>query len=107
MSTPTSTAYRYITRAPGVCGGRPIILGTRIPVKTIVGYYKLGYSVEEILEGLPHLTPAQVYEASSYYHDHVAEVERDIEASGGQQVIERYGLTVAQDGRIVAPDSGG
>jgi len=30
----------------------------------------MGLSVEEILEGLPHLTPAQVYEALSYYHDH-------------------------------------
>jgi uncharacterized protein (DUF433 family) len=47
-------------------------------VKSVVGYYKLGLSVEEILEGLPHLTPAQVHEALSYYHDHQEEIERDI-----------------------------
>ena len=51
------------------------------PVRTIVGYYKLGYSIEEILDGLPHLTPAQVYDALSYYHDHQAETESDIATS--------------------------
>ena len=63
MTVPVITEYRYITRVPEICGGRPIIKGTRTPVKTIVGYYRLGLSVEEILEGLPHLSPAQVYEA--------------------------------------------
>ena len=59
MKAPVITEYRYITRVPGVCGGRPIIKGTRTPVKAIIGYYKFGLSVEEILEGLPHLTPAR------------------------------------------------
>jgi uncharacterized protein (DUF433 family) len=101
MKAPVSTEYRYITRAPGVCGGRPIIKGTRTPVKAIVGYYKLGLSVEEILEGLPHLTPAQVYEALSYYHDHLAEIEQEIEEGRVEHLIERYGLKAMTDGRIV------
>lgn len=102
MNAPVITEYRYITCAPGVCGGRPIIKDTRTPVKAIVGYYKLGLSVEEILEGLPHLTPAQVYEALSYYHDHRPEIEQDIEESRVEHLIERYGLKVMPDGRIVA-----
>lgn len=106
MSSPVTTEYRYIARVPGVCGGRPIIKGTRTPVKAIVGYYKLGLSVEEILEGLPHLTPAQVYEALSYYHDHQAEIEEDIDASRVEQLIQRYGLEVASDGRIVFEEQG-
>lgn len=105
MSVPVTTEYRYITRMPGVCDGRPIIKGTRTPVEAIVGYYKMGLSVEEILEGLPHLTPAQVYEALSYYHDHQAEIEQDIEESRVERLIERYGLKVTTDGRIVAEGS--
>ena len=105
MSISVSTTYRYITRVAGVCGGRPIIKGTRTPVRTIVGYYKLGLSVEEMLEGLPHLTPAQVYEALSYYHDHASEIEQDIEESRVEHLIERYGLKVTTDGRIVAEES--
>jgi hypothetical protein len=62
----------------------------------------MGLSVEEILDGLPHLTPAQVYEALSYYHDHQAEIERDIEETQVEHLIERYGLKVITGGRVVA-----
>ena len=101
MSTLMITEYRYITRLPGICGGRPIIKGTRTPVKAIVGYHKMGLSVEEILEGLPYLTPAQVYEALSYYYDHQSEIEQDIAESRVERLIERYGLKVTMDGRMV------
>ena len=101
MSVPVITQYHYITSTPDICGGRPIIKGTRTPVISIVGYYKLGLSVEEILEGLPHLTAAQIFEALSYYHDHQAEVEQDIADSRMERLVERYGLTVAPDGRII------
>ena len=107
MSNSVITTYRYITRVPEICGGRPIIKGTRIPVKALAGYYKMGLSVEEILEGLPQLTPAQVYEALSYYHDHLSEIEQDIEESRVGRLIERYGLKVMADGRIVIEGNDG
>ncbi len=53
MATSVTTGYRHIVRDVRICGGRPVIEGTRTPVQTIVGYYKLGLGVEEILEGLP------------------------------------------------------
>lgn len=95
--------YRYITQAPDICGGRPVIRGTRTPVRTIVGYYKLGLSVEEILEGLSHLTPAQIHEALSYYYDHLDEIEQDIAANRASEVLARKGLNITADGRIVTP----
>lgn len=95
-----STGVPYVTSAPDVCGGRPTIQGTRIPVKTIVGYHKLGLPVDEILDGLPALTAAQVYAALSYYYDHQEEIEREIQESQQAQLIARYGLEVAADGRI-------
>ena len=95
--------YRYITQTQEVCGGRPVIKGTRTTVRTIVGYYKLGLSVEEILEGLPHLTPAQVHEALSYYYDHIAEIEADLAANRAAEVLTRAGVTVTAEGRIVTP----
>ncbi len=101
MSVPTATQYRYVTRTPEILEGRPIIKGTRIPVKAIVGYYKMGMSIEEILEGLPPLTPAQVHEALSYYYDHQEEIEQDIAEGRVENLIERYGLKLSPDGRIV------
>ena len=105
MNNSVITEYRYISREEKTRGGRPIIKGTRTPVKSIVGYYKLGLSVEEILEGLPHLTPAQVYEALSYYHDHREEMERDIQEGQAKRVIERYSLQITEDGRLVPRDT--
>ncbi|HUV73024.1 MAG TPA: DUF433 domain-containing protein [Anaerolineae bacterium] len=104
MSAPVLTEYRHITRVPGVCGGRPVIKGTRTAVKAVVGYYKMGLSVEEILEGLPHLTPAQVYETLSYYHEHQAEIEQDIEESRVEHLIQGYGLKTTSGGLIVAEE---
>ena len=101
MSVGVFTAYRYVTTDPNICGGRPIIAGTRTPIQTIINYYKQGLSVEEILEGLPHLTPAQVYEALSYYHDHTAEIERTIEASRVENLLVQTDLSVDEKGRLI------
>ncbi len=75
----TAVGYRYITSVPGVQGGEPCIRGTRTPVRSIVGHWRLGNSPEEIVVALPHLTLAQVYEAMSYYYDNQTEIEGLIE----------------------------
>ena len=94
------TLHPHITRIPDVCGGRPVVRGTRIPVQTIVGYYKQGLSADEILAGLPHLTAAQVLDALSYYHDHQAEIEADIVAAEPGPLLARYGLRMEPDGAL-------
>ena len=75
----TAAAYRYITTKEGILSGEPIIVGTRTPVRAIVENWRLGLSPEEIVEGLPHLTLAQVFEAMSYYYDNKAEIDDYIE----------------------------
>ncbi|MFQ6063711.1 MAG: DUF433 domain-containing protein, partial [Methanosarcinales archaeon] len=71
------TEHPHIIKKEGVCGGSPIIKGTRIAVYDIVGFRKIGMSVEEILEYYPQLTLAQIYDALSYYYDHFNEVEEE------------------------------
>jgi len=73
-----SKMHPYVTHEKGVCGGRSIIKGTRIPVWSIIKWYKMGMSIEEILKGFPHLNPSQVYDAFSYYYDNQKEIEKDI-----------------------------
>ena len=34
----TQTGYKYIVKVQGICGGSPIINGTRIAVRTIIEY---------------------------------------------------------------------
>lgn len=75
----TSVGYRYITRNPGILSGEPIIEGTRISVRTIVEKWRIGYSPEEMVEAMPHITLAQIFEAMSYYHDNQSEIDEYIE----------------------------
>ena len=49
-----------IQRDPRICGGAPVIKGTRVPVRTILASLAEGASVEEILEDFPTLTERDV-----------------------------------------------
>ncbi|HEY3876923.1 MAG TPA: DUF433 domain-containing protein [Candidatus Kapabacteria bacterium] len=71
-------SYPHITSNPQILSGVPIIEGTRTPVRSIAGYFNLGMNPEEILFGLPHLTPAQVFAALAFYFDHKQEIDADI-----------------------------
>jgi len=75
------TEHPHIVRIEGVCGGWPIIAGTRISVRTIAERVRLGDSPEQIVENYPPLTLAQVYDALSYYHEHRSEIEAEIAAN--------------------------
>ncbi len=86
LAVKKSKIHPYITRKKGVCGGRSIIEGTRMPVWSIIKWYKIGMSIEEILRGFPHLTPSQVYDAFSYYYDNQSEIEMDIAENGEDYV---------------------
>lgn len=82
----TQTLDGLIIKDPKLRGGRPIIAGTGITVRTVVGLYKLGLSAEEITGELP-LTLAQVYAALTYYHLHTDEVEADIQADAEEVLM--------------------
>lgn len=71
-------------------GPRAVVKGTRVGVDVIVSYSRAGYTPEQIAtELLTHLTLAQVYDALSYYHDHVDEVEAALEANSTDAWQER------------------
>jgi uncharacterized protein (DUF433 family) len=55
-----------IERTPGICGGRARIAGTRVPVHRVAGYYRLGYSPEEMLTALSSLSLQQIYAALAH-----------------------------------------
>ena len=73
------TLSRYVTQNPEILNGEPIIIGTRTSVRAIVGLWQLGIMPEEILNHLPHLTLAQVFDALSFYLDHQTEINEYIE----------------------------
>lgn len=50
----------HIERKPGVCGGAPVVKGTRVLVRTVLASLAEGASVPEILEDFPTLTEENV-----------------------------------------------
>ncbi len=53
----------HIEFNPRVCGGRPVIKGTRIPVEVILGQLAEGESWDSLLKGYPELTRADIQAA--------------------------------------------
>ena len=71
----------YISRTPGICGGRPCIAGHRIRVQDIaIEHEWQALAPEEICQQHPGLTLAEVYAALSYYYEHHGEIQAEIEA---------------------------
>lgn len=93
--------HPHVERRSGVQGERPVIRGTRFPVSSIIQNHRRGLSVDEILREFPHLTPAQVYDALSYYYDHREQVDREIESLNDlERATRRYPPTLTpSDGR--------
>ncbi|QTA81466.1 DUF433 [Desulfonema limicola] len=86
------TEHPHIVKVQGVGSGEPVILGTRIMVRTIVEQYQLGSSIEDILWEYPQLTSAQIHDALSYYHDNRSEMDKIFEQASyeyWQPIIEK------------------
>jgi uncharacterized protein (DUF433 family) len=60
---------------PRVCGGRPVIKGTRIPVEAILGQLAEDESWEALLKGYPELTRADIQAALRFAEASVTNLE--------------------------------
>jgi uncharacterized protein (DUF433 family) len=70
--------HPYITSQKNLCGGSPVIRGTKFPVRSVVNYVlRQGLSPEELVKEFSHLTLAQIYDALSYYYDHKDLIDKD------------------------------
>jgi uncharacterized protein (DUF433 family) len=72
--------YRNIEQDPARCGGQPVVGGTRVRVAIILGCYRQGMSVEEIVQQYPSLKPSDVHDALAYAYDHLDKIEADLAA---------------------------
>ncbi|MDA2934815.1 DUF433 domain-containing protein [Acidobacteria bacterium AH-259-D05] len=79
MSTITDISS-LIVRSTQIRSGRPCVAGTGVTVRTIVSWYKLGLTPEDIADRIGHLNLAQVYAALTYYHANRDEIDADLAA---------------------------
>jgi uncharacterized protein (DUF433 family) len=56
----------YIVRDPSIKNGEPILKGTQVTLKVVLGHLALGDSVENIVKTYPELTPESVRAVIAY-----------------------------------------
>ncbi|RME61215.1 DUF433 domain-containing protein [Candidatus Parcubacteria bacterium] len=71
-------AFPGIESRPGVCGGDPCIVRTRIPVWLLVRARQLGSSEADLLRAYPTLRAEDLANAWAYYRAHKEEIEQQI-----------------------------
>ncbi len=101
-STEIATEHPYIVRTEGIHGGRPYIRQTGLSVELIVRLYRMGATPEELLSTYPQLTPAALYDALSYYHDHAAEIDQALQEAGSlEQIQAKYDFSIGEKGKVI------
>lgn len=72
-------SFPGIESAPGVCGGEPCVVRTRIPVWLLVQARNLGASEAELLRCYPTLRAEDLANAWAYYRAHRSEIDQQIQ----------------------------
>ena len=78
-------AYPGIEATPGICGGEPRVVRTRIPVRQLVEARAAGLSEAQILSAYPTLTAEDLVNAWHYYRSHRAEIDALIAENVGAE----------------------
>ncbi|HVS65341.1 MAG TPA: DUF433 domain-containing protein [Thermoanaerobaculia bacterium] len=76
MAPATRTSYEHI--ALGEAGIAWIPSANTKVVEIVANVRAHGWSPEELVFQLPHLTLGQIHSALAYYWDHVADIDKDL-----------------------------
>jgi uncharacterized protein (DUF433 family) len=71
-------AFPGVESIPGICGGEPCIVRTRIPVWLLVQASRLGTSEADLLRSYPTLRAEDLANAWAYYRSHKEEIEQEV-----------------------------
>jgi uncharacterized protein (DUF433 family) len=72
-----TTKPRTVTHNPHILGGEPILSGTRIPVRAVVGMARAyRHELSAVQHALPTLTIADIELALRYAQEHADEIAR-------------------------------
>lgn len=76
-------SFPGIDSIPGVSGGEPCIVRTRIPVWVLVQARRLGTGEADLLHSYPSLRAEDLANAWGYYRQHKDEIEQQIAENEG------------------------
>lgn len=73
-----SSDFPGIEKTPGVCGGVACIIRTRITVRLLVAFKKMGLSDQTLLANYPSLRQQDLNNAWAYYQTFSEEIDLEI-----------------------------
>jgi uncharacterized protein (DUF433 family) len=73
-----ATAYPHISKKPGSAAHLERHPRTRVAM-IVMDYLAPGLGPEDMVHHYPYLTLAEVHAAMTYYHDHQAEIDAEIQ----------------------------
>jgi uncharacterized protein (DUF433 family) len=85
--------HPHVRVDPNVLGGSPYVVGTRVPVRRLWGFYRNGATVDTLIKRYPQLGAAKVFDALAFAWDNpeVMEAEMIREANLLQKDLPRGG----------------
>jgi len=54
---------------PGILGGTPVFVGTRVPLRNLIDYLERGHSLDEFLDSFPSVSREQAVAALEAAHE--------------------------------------
>ena len=78
----------FIVRDPKICGGRPVIKGTRVPLRTVLASLAEGDTIEDLLKDFPTLSEEAVRAVIAFA---AASTEEDLPVPGLPDLAPRCG----------------
>src|SRR5512143_2185624 len=78
LAQPIGETWPGTEKTPGVAGGNACIVRTRVPVWTLEGYRRLGWTEAKILSSYPTLRAADLVHAWAYVDSHRQEIDEEI-----------------------------
>ncbi|HEX4054304.1 MAG TPA: DUF433 domain-containing protein [Tepidisphaeraceae bacterium] len=66
---------KLIVRDPAICGGEPVLKGTRVTLRTVLASLADGDSIDQIVKSFPTVTEQQVKEVIAFA---AASVQEDL-----------------------------
>lgn len=63
------SAAGIIHSDPGILGGTPVFVGTRVPLRNLIDYLEGGYNLDEFLDAFPSVSRQQAIAALEAAHE--------------------------------------
>lgn len=77
-----------------VLGGSPYVVGTRVPVRRLWGFYRGGAGVDTLIKRYPQLSPAKIFDALAFAWDNAEVMEADLAREA--RLLQKDGIRSSQ-----------